>query len=228
MPAAPRSLGGEHETGATATSARGDVVVRRHLPTGAVELRVNGVLVMHSAETGSERLLARTVLEEVRAPARVLVGGLGLGITVRTLLDDVRVRRVVVAEIEPAVVAWAGDGTLPGGDVIADPRVEVQVDDVRRVVAGTPSATLDAVLLDVDNGPDALVHAENAAVYEPAFLTACRRLLAPGGALAVWSSTPSRRLAQVLTEVFGGYRSRPVGVRLQGRHDRCWLFTAGT
>ena len=88
-----------------------------------------------------------------RRPGQVLVGGLGLGFTLAEVLADPRVRRVVVAEIEPALVGWLRDGTVPHGPaLLADPRVEVAVDDVADVIGG-PRASFDLVLLDVDNGP---------------------------------------------------------------------------
>jgi spermidine synthase len=216
----------QHEVVARAESERGEVVARRRCDD-TLELRVNGVFVMDTAETGSERLLARVALGQVPCPRRVLVGGLGLGHTVRALLDDARVRHVLVAELEPVLVGWMRDGLLPGADVLDDPRVEVVTADVRRVVHDRPAASYDVLLLDVDNGPDFLVHAANAAVYTAGFLHRCRRLLGDGGALAVWSSTRSAELEDALRQVFGGCEAMPVPVRLQRRDERYWLFTAG-
>ncbi len=110
---------------------RGELVLRRR-EGGALELRVNGVFVMDDAETSSEELLASAALDAVLRPARVLVGGLGLGYTVRALLADARVESVLVAEIEPAVVQWMRDGLVPS--VLDDARVRVEVGDVRDVV----------------------------------------------------------------------------------------------
>ncbi len=231
------SLGGVgHQTVARAASERGEVVVRRRDDArdadGVLELRVNGVFVMDTAETSTERALARATLQRVRRPRRVLVGGLGLGYTVRELLGDDRVERVVVAEIEPAVVDWMRDGVLPGADVLSDRRVEVLTADVRDVVSATRAGAYDVVLLDVDNGPDFLVHDANAAVYASPFLAECRRVLArsgphaDGGALAVWSSTRSADLETAVQQVFGGCDVVPVPVDLQGRSERYWLFTS--
>jgi spermidine synthase len=214
-----------HETLARVDGARGEVVVRRRAD-GALELRVNGVFVMDTAETASERLLARAALAATEHPRRVLVGGLGIGFTLRELLADRRVEQVVVAEVEPAVVDWMRCGLLPGADLLDEPRVRVQVGDVRDVVASAPRGGCDLVLLDVDNGPDFLVHDDNAAVYGAAFLTRCRDALAPGGALAVWSSTPAEALQVRMTEVLGGCDPRPVPVTLQGRDERYWLLTS--
>lgn len=210
---------------ARAHTERGEVVVRRHTG-GVLELRVNGVFVMDTAWTGTEQLLARATLEQVDRPRHVLVGGLGLGFTVRELLADERVEQVVVAEIEPAVVDWMRAGVLPGDDLLSDPRVQVHVADVRAVVARAPSQGYDVVLLDVDNGPDFLVYDANAEVYGERFLTECRRVLDGHGALTVWSSTRSDVLADAMRRVFGAVYTTPLAVDLQGRDERYWLFTS--
>jgi spermidine synthase len=181
---------------------------------------------MDTAETGTERLLARATLAQVARPGRVLVGGLGLGFTVRELLADERVEEVFVAEIEPDVVDWMRTGVLPGADLLADSRVQVQVADVRTVVARAPSHGYDVVLLDVDNGPHFLVYEDNAEVYRACFLARCRRVLDVDGALAVWSSTRSDVLADALRGVFGAVEVTPLDVDLQGRDEQYWLHTS--
>ncbi|MGH3479416.1 MAG: hypothetical protein ACRDQD_21590, partial [Nocardioidaceae bacterium] len=165
-----------------ATSERGEVTLRQR-DDGALELLVNGVFVMDDRETRSEELLAIAAL--AYRPERLLVGGLGLGYTVRALLADAAVRQIVIAEIEPSLVEWMRTGLVPS--VLADDRVEVRISDVRELVRDTAAARFDGILLDVDNGPDFLVHDSNAALYEPPFLTEVRRLLRPGGALVIWS-----------------------------------------
>ena len=214
-----------HEVVARAESERGEVVVRRR-DDDSLELRVNGVFVMDTAETSSERLLARAVLDRATGPRRVLVGGLGLGFTLRELLADSRVEHVLVAEIEPAVVEWVRAGVLPGGDLLADARVDVVVDDVGRVVAAQPASGCDVLLLDVDNGPAFLVYDQNAQVYQAPFLALCRERLDRDGVLAVWSSSSSEPLSAAMTEVFGGCDVTPVEVDLQGRAERYWLYTS--
>ncbi|HWL99602.1 MAG TPA: hypothetical protein VNP20_19835 [Nocardioidaceae bacterium] len=213
------------EVVARARTERGEVVVR-HRAGDVLELRVNGVFVMDTAETGSERLLARATLAQVTHPRRVLVGGLGLGFTVGELLSDERVEQVSVAEIEPAVVEWMRAGVLPGGELLSDPRVHVRVGDVRAEVARAPAQGYDVVLLDVDNGPDFLVYDANAEVYGERFLTECRRVLDDHGALTVWSSTRSDVLEDALRRVFGMVEARPLAADLQGRDEQYWLFTS--
>lgn len=216
----------EHRTMARTTSSRGELVLQRR-GDGALELRVNGVFVMDTAHTKSEQALARAVLEAGPAPRRVLVGGLGLGFTVATLLADPRVEQVLVAEIEPVVVAWLRDGTVPHGPaLLGDDRVDVRIGDVRDVLADCGRESLDAVLLDVDNGPDHLVHAGNASLYREPFLTSCLDRLRPGGLLGIWSSTRSAPLERALTSAAGGYTVRAHGVDLAGRAEEYALYLA--
>ena len=194
--------------------ASDEVVVRRRAD-GATELRVNGVFVMDDVETTSERRLAQIVLEQ--GARDVLVGGLGLGYTVRALLQDERVRRVVVAERHREVVA-AG--------TVDDPRLEIVVADVRNRVAAQADASTDAVLLDVDNGPDFLVHPDNAAVYDDAFVAECARVLRPGGTLAIWSMADSPTLRATLGAHLDDVDAERVPVRLQGRDEAYWIISA--
>jgi spermidine synthase len=205
---------------ARAVSERGELVLRRRADDGALELRVNGVFVMDDRETSSEELLAKAALSGT--PERVLVGGLGLGYTVRALLADPRVRTVVVAEIEPALVQWMRDGVVPS--VLSDERVVVAEGDVRAVVADQPDTSLDGILLDVDNGPDFLVYDANSAVYQSAFLALCKQKLRAGGVLTVWSSSASAALETAMTQVFGRCAVTPVPVRLQGRDETYYVY----
>ncbi len=199
--------GETYQTVARAESVRGEVVLRRRTTKqgqGVLELRVNGVLVMDSSLTTSEQLLATTTLDCLADPHRVLVGGLGLGFTVRALLSDHRVGRIDVVELEPDVVDWVSRGLVPEtAEVLRSPRVRVRIGDVRRVVPAAAPGSYDAILLDVDNGPEFLVHPANASVYAEAFLSASARALRPGGALAVWSSTKAPNLCDVLEQAVG-------------------------
>jgi spermidine synthase len=188
---------------------------------------VNGVFVMDTLETESETALARMALELVDAPASVLIGGLGLGFTLHEVLADHRVEHVVVAELEEPLVTWFRDGTVPHGPTyLADGRVHLSVAEIQQVVAETAPASFDLVLLDVDNGPDFLVHEDNARIYEAPFLREVRRALRPAGAVVVWSSTESARLDAALSEAFGHCRTEPCAVLLQGREETYWLYTA--
>lgn len=192
----------------------------RRRADGATELRVNGVFVMDDLETSSERVLADHVLAE--GARDVLVGGLGLGFTARALLDG-GARRVVVAELHPEVVAAVAGGA--GAGPFDDPRLHVVVGDVREVVAAQEPARLDAICLDVDNGPDFLVHPANAALYEDDAITDCVRALCPGGLLAVWSMADSADLRAALSRHLTDVAGTAVPVRLQGRDEHYWVLS---
>ena len=210
---------------ARSVSERGELVLRRR-DDDTLELRVNGVFVMDTAETSTERALAAAALR-LADPARVLVGGLGLGFTTAELLTDERVRDVLVAEIEPDVVRWMGDGTVPHGRyILADPRVRVQVTDVRAVVHEQPYESLDAILLDVDNGPDFLVLDANATLYRKRFLRGCVARLRPAGALLIWSSTRSIALERALDEAACSWSVEIHAIVLGGRDETYSVYWA--
>jgi spermidine synthase len=221
---------------ARADSGRGEVVLReRRDPsdpegTRVLELRVNGVFVMDTLETSTERQLARAALDRVESPRSVVIGGLGLGFTLHEVLDDHRIERVVVVEIEDALVRWMRNGTVPHGpSFLADERVRVVVADIRMAMSEATPAAYDLVLLDVDNGPGYLVHAENAEVYRAPFLEQVAATLRPGGTLVVWSSDESPELAAAMESVFGGCEPVPYDVTLvhgagQVREERYWLY----
>jgi spermidine synthase len=212
---------------ARAASPRGELVLRRRYDGAreVLELRANGVFVMDTAETSSEEALAREALAFVEHPRQVLVGGLGLGFTLRTVLADPRVERCTVVEIEEALVGWLRDGTVPGGPaLLGDPRVEVRVADVAEALTGADPAAYDLVLLDVDNGPGYLVHVANAELYRPTFLTATRRVLRPAGAVVVWSAAPEPALLATLGEAYDRAEEVACPVLLQGRSEHYWLY----
>lgn len=195
----------------------------RRRDDGALELRVNGVFVMDDLETSSERLLARHLVD--LGAHDVLVGGLGLGFTLRELLGSPDVDRVVMAELHGEIVQWMRDGTIPGADLLTDRRTEVVVDDVRDVVIAQHLRSLDAICLDVDNGPDFLVHQENDDVYRRDFIETCASRLRTGGHLAIWSMADSADLRAALAVTFVSVTVEAVPVDLQGRDEHYWLFT---
>lgn len=207
-------------------TGRGEVALTTR-DGGVLELRVNGTFVMDTAETTSERALARVALNAVESPARVLVGGLGLGFTTAELLTDARVTEVTVVEIERAVVRWMSDGTVPHGpDLLADPRVRVEVDDVLAYLSTPRGHRLDLVILDVDNGPGQLVHLPNRELYGRVGVTIAARNLAPGGALVVWSAHHSPALETELRTTVGAVRTHRVPVQLAGRDESYWVYIA--
>lgn len=156
---------------------------------------------MNSRLGGSETALATLAFERMRSVAapRVLIGGLGMGFTLRAALAAVGPQaRITVAELVPAVVAWArGPMAEVFGTSLSDPRVEIHQGDVGPLIRAGRSAW-DAVLLDVDNGPDGLSRTANDALYDAAGLRAASMALRPGGVFALWSSGPDTRFSQRL------------------------------
>lgn len=214
---------------ARAESDRGELVLRRRGDAAhpVWELRANGVFVMDTVETTSERALAGAALALCPHPAEVLVGGLGLGFTLAEVLADPRVERCTVVEIEDALVGWMRDGTVPHGPgLLAHDRVRVVVADVATALAEARPASYDLVLLDVDNGPGYLVHDANAALYRQAFLARIAPVLRPRGVLAIWSADTSPELADAVREVFGEVEELGYDVALQSREERYWLYVA--
>src|SRR3954470_14248454 len=209
-------------------SDRGELVLRERRDDGAaasLELRANGVFVMDTVETSTERALATAALDVVAEPRAVVVAGLGLGFTMHAVLADSRVEKVAVVEIEQALVDWMRDGTVPHGPaLLADERVSVVVADIAVAMAEATPASYDLVLLDVDNGPGYLVHDANAALYRAPFLATTRAALRPGGALVIWSAAPAPDLLEEMRAVFARAEGHGHDVLLQDREEQYWLY----
>lgn len=195
----------------------GEIVLARH--HDVLELIVDGVFAMDTADTASEQALATLALARLRGRGlRVFVGGLGLGFTTATLLADSRVGHVEVVELHAALVEWTRRGLIPSAKgLLEDPRLTVRVADVLDVVPALPRGDLDALLLDVDNGPSFLTHPGNTAVYSPPFLVAASRALVRGGVLGVWSADPAAELAVALERACGECEEVLLDVTRDGR-----------
>jgi spermidine synthase len=182
---------------------------------------------MSSHDETSSRALAALGLEGLRKDARVLIGGLGLGYTAAEALERLSENAIVeVAELVPAVVDWSRRyvGHLAGSP-LDDPRTVLLNEDVAVSLQRSRSA-YDAILLDVDNGPEDLAHESNAALYTPEGLRAARRALRPGGALAVWSFSDDRAFTRRLRAAgFDTTVHRVLGSR-RGRGRYHWIWVA--
>lgn len=182
----------------------------------SIKLSGRGEL-MNSRVHGSEDALAEQTcarLADGTAP-RLLIGGLGMGFTLATALRHIGAQgRVEVAELVPAVVAWnRGPLGEPAGHPLRDPRVSVRTGDVARVLmAGRPA--YDAILLDVDNGPEGLTRKANDWLYGMDGLNAAWASLRSRGMLAVWSAGPDQDFLQRLRKV--GFEVEEVRVRARG------------
>jgi spermidine synthase len=162
-------------------------------------IRVGGKDLMSSRMHGSEEELARRACAGLAGAPRVLVGGLGLGYTLRAALDALPAGgSVTVAELVPAVVEWNRGPLAPlAGRPLDDPRVTVEIADVGAVIR-RPGKRWDAILLDVDNGPVALTRRANQALYGATGVSVAKAALRPGGVLAVWSASPEASFASRL------------------------------
>jgi spermidine synthase len=148
---------------------------------------------MSTRMRGSEEALATMTLDRLAAPApHLLIGGYGMGFTLRAALAASPQVRVTVAELVPEIIEWArGPMAEIAAGCLDDPRVTLKMGDVSALIDDAADGTVDqydAILLDVDNGPDALVHEQNRRIYSFAGLRSAKAALAPGGVLAIWSA----------------------------------------
>jgi spermidine synthase len=166
----------------------------------------NGRSLMSSRMHGSEEALATLGCDRLRTSKHpsVLIGGLGMGFTLRAALDLLpRDAKVVVAELVAAVVEWNRGPLGPlAGHPLNDKRVRIEVADVA-IAIKSRRYELDAILLDVDNGPSAFTTTENSRLYDDRGLAAIHAALKPGGVLAVWSARDDRKFVQRLR--YGGF-----------------------
>lgn len=174
-----------------------------HEHDGTLSIRVGGVELMSARQHHSEERMAELACADLgdRTRAAVLIGGLGLGFTLReTLRHLAGDATVVVAELVPAVIAWNRNPAYHlAADVIDDPRVEIVVGDVAEVLADN-RGRFDRIMLDVDNGACGLTAAGNDGLYGATGLGAARAALKPRGRLVVWSAGPDPRFVARLEE----------------------------
>jgi spermidine synthase len=173
---------------------------------------------MSSRLSGSEEALASMTCSRVkeRPGPHVLIGGLGMGFTLRTALAELGGNATVtVAELIPEVVAWAREPLAHiHGTSLSDPRVKIFEGDVGALITGVQSR-YDAILLDVDNGPAGLMRAANDDLYDAYGLREAHKALKPGGILAVWSATPDPAFEKRMRAA--GYRVEDHRVRANSR-----------
>ncbi|QPF89749.1 spermidine synthase [Bradyrhizobium commune] len=173
---------------------------------------------MNSRLSGSEAALATLAAKQIEKVAKpvVLIGGLGMGFTLRAALGAFGSKaQIVLSELVPSVVAWArGPMAEIFGDSLGDPRVDVREVDVAQLIERHP-LTFDAILLDVDNGPEGLTRKANDALYDAAGLRRAHTALRRGGVLAVWSSGPHAKFSRQLRTA--GFEVNEVNVRATGK-----------
>lgn len=183
---------------------------------------------MSTRVSHSEQALATMTAERLigRKAAHILIGGYGMGFTLRAALACFEAdTKVTVAELMPEIITWAkGPMQHLTGDCLDDPRVMLVQDDVAMLI-DTARDNYDAILLDVDNGPDGLIRRENDRLYSHKGLQAAKASLKPGGILAVWSAHPDPHFTRRLHDI--GFAVEEVGVRARpngkGAHHRIWF-----
>lgn len=193
-------------------------------------IRIDNAELMNSRMHGSEEALAELAFARIAAhrKPRILIGGLGMGFTLAAVLRHLpKDGEAVVSELVPSVVVWNRGPLGPlAGNPLNDRRVKIREDDVVNVIAGARDS-FDAILLDVDNGPEALTHVGNQRLYGPSGLRAAHSALRAGGVLSIWSTGASplfsKRLKQAHFEV-EEVRARARGDRGGARH-LIWIAT---
>lgn len=171
---------------------------------GSFMIRADGLELMTSEAVRSEEAFVVYGIEAaLQVPATVLIGGLGLGFTLAEVCRQLPGADVIVAEISSAVARWLkGAARNENSHWLDEPRVTLRVTDVREVMEQN-ARTFDLILLDVDNGPEALVHAGNADLYDSSGLECVAASLAPGGAAVFWSAIDAPWFEARLKEHFG-------------------------
>jgi spermidine synthase len=191
-------------------------------------IMADGRSLMSSRMHGSEQALASLALRGVGTTApSVLIGGLGMGFTLRAALDALTGEAtVLVAELVATVVEWnRGPLAQLAGEPLRDKRVTVEIGDVADIL-GAARERFDAVLLDVDNGPDAFTSSTNARLYGEEGLATTRDALKPGGVLAVWSAWEQRRFEQRLRYAGFAVRVERVRARMEKGGPKHTIFLA--
>lgn len=170
-----------------------------HEHDGSFCVRVNGQALMDSRVATSELQIGELATEKIPrfSRSRVLIGGLGLGFTLRTALEGVGPHgEVEVAELVPALVEWNRIYLASlNGSLLTDKRVQLRVADVARLIASAPRGRYDAIVLDTDNGPMPMVQRGNARLYDDMGLGKIFSALTPKGRVVIWSAAPDRAFA---------------------------------
>lgn len=184
---------------------------------------------MSSRMSGSEEALATMTCERLgdRATPHMLIGGYGMGFTLRAALGQLPTQaKVTVAELVPEIIEWArGPMAELAAGGLDDPRVFLRIQDVATVIADGANS-YDAILLDVDNGPDGLVRFANDRLYTSSGLNAAKAALKQGGVLAIWSAAPDAAFARKLSRAGFSVEEVNVKARSNGKGPRHVIWFA--
>jgi spermidine synthase len=189
---------------------------------GTFCIRVNGQQLMHSSVTASEIQLGNIGCERHagKKGLRILIGGLGLGFTLKSVLQNIgRTDTVHVAELFPEIVAWNRTFLSElNGKLLTDPRVKIFEEDVRAVIHRAARAPYDVIILDIDNGTTAMVMTENNELYSQRGMDVISLALKPGGRAAVWSACADTTIEKRLKK--SGFEVQAVPAKLYATAKR--------
>jgi len=195
---------------------------------GAFSIFLDGKELMHSKVSASEELLGQVGVKHIaHGPiCRVLIGGLGLGFTLRSVLEALRSKaEIEVVELLPAVIEWNRIHLRElNGKCLDDSRVTALNEDVLKVIGGAPAGSYDAILLDVDNGPVAMVAQGNASLYNDAGISRLRRALKPEGRLAIWSAGRDQKFESRLRKTRIRFETVPAKVHERARRSALVIY----
>jgi spermidine synthase len=198
----------------------GELILRA--ADGHFEVIANGVFLMDTRNGESERLLIDAAAEHMPPGSRMMIGGLGVGFSLRAAIDNPAVAEIVVVKREPAVIEWNRTLLRPvHGDALADPSVQCVEADLQAWLTSSQDP-FGALCLDVDNGPEWTVNDENASLYGGSGLNRLASRLVDGGVLAVWSAAASEAFEHRLRAVFSEVKVLPVPVP-RGQPDVVYL-----
>ena len=198
---------------------------------GSFCIRVNGQQLMHSSVTSSEIQLGTSGCERhggIKIGVRVLIGGLGLGFTLKSVLQKIgRHDTVHVAELFPEIVAW-NRTFLAGlnGRLLADPRVQIFEEDVRAVIHRAARTPYDVIILDIDNGTTAMVKNENHELYQQRGMDLMALALKPGGRAAVWSACPDPAIEKRLKKAGLEVQAVPAKLHATAKRSAYMIYLA--
>jgi len=197
---------------------------------GSYCIRLNGQPLMHSSTAESELLLGKLAVGQLtgESHSRVLIGGLGLGFSLKSVLAQVGSDVTVhVAELIPEIVSW--NRTFLGGlngPLLDDARVKVFVEDVSSVIARAGRDPYDALVLDIDNGPTAMVQKPNGQLYAPAGIRTMWAALKPGGRAAIWSASSDYAFATRLAVIGFSVEAIPAKLYANAKRFTSTIYTA--
>jgi spermidine synthase len=197
---------------------------------GAYSIHFNREALMHSNASTSERLLGELGVTQLKkgVAARVLIGGLGLGFTLRSVLESVGPEtKVVVVELISDVIEWNRVHLQQlNGSLLDDPRVDVRTGDVTRHIRKTEPGTYDAILLDIDNGPVAMVWKKNSALYSKSGIRLIQSALKSSGRVVFWSPGPDKKFESQLSKAGLKVDAVPAKMHDRAKRDAYRLYVA--